>query len=198
MVKILVINKLKIMNKNIILIIVLVIVLTLGLYCLSTYNSLVTLNVSADTQWKQIETQYQRRFDLIPNLVESAKGVMKQEQAVFTAIADARTRYSGAITTNDKVVAASQVESALGRLLVITENYPQLKSSEVVQSLMVDLEGSENRVSVERTRFNESVKTYNLKVMRFPSSIIAGIFGFGAREYFNATAGAENAPKVSF
>jgi LemA protein len=156
------------------------------------------LNVSADTQWKQIETQYQRRFDLIPNLVESAKGVMKQEQAVFTAIADARTRYSGAITTNDKVVAASQVESALGRLLVITENYPQLKSSEVVQSLMVDLEGSENRVSVERTRFNESVKTYNLKVMRFPSSIIAGIFGFGAREYFNATAGAENAPKVSF
>lgn len=186
------------MKKNIIIIVILAVVILLGLYALVTYNGLVTLNVSADTQWKQIETQYQRRFDLIPNLVESAKGVMKQEQAVFTAIADARTRYSGAVTTNEKVAAASQVESALGRLLVITENYPQLKSSETVQSLMTQLEGSENRISVERTRFNDSIKAYNLKVMRFPSSIVASIFGFGAREYFNATAGAEKAPEVKF
>ena len=127
-----------------------VIVVLVLIYGFSTYNSLVTLNVASDAQWKQVETQYQRRFDLIPNLVESTKGVMKQEQAVFTAIADARTHYAGATTPDQKAVAASQVESALGRLLVITENYPQLKSSDAVQALMVSLEGTENRVSVER------------------------------------------------
>ena len=175
-----------------------VIVVLVLIYGFSTYNSLVTLNVASDAQWKQVETQYQRRFDLIPNLVESTKGVMKQEQAVFTAIADARTHYAGATTPDQKAVAASQVESALGRLLVITENYPQLKSSDAVQALMVSLEGTENRVSVERMRYNESVQAYNLKVMRVPSSIIASMFGFGQRQYFNATAGAEQAPQVKF
>lgn len=185
------------MNKKALIIIVAIIVIV-GLYTVSTYNSLVTSNIAADTQWKQVESQYQRRFDLIPNVVESVKGVMKQEQAVFTAIADARTRYSGATSINDKALAASQVESALGRLLVITENYPQLKSSDTAQSLITELEGSENRVSVERMRFNDSVKAYNLKVMRFPSSIIASIFGFDSREYFNAVKGAELAPAVKF
>jgi len=180
------------------LIIIGVIVVLVILYGFGTYNSLVTLNVGADTQWKQVEARYQLRFDLIPNLVESAKGVMKQEQAVFTAIADARTHYAGATTPDQKAAAASQVESALGRLLVITENYPQLKSSETVQALMVSLEGTENRISVERMRFNESVQAYNLKVMRIPSSIIASIFGFSQRQYFNAAAGAENAPQVKF
>jgi LemA protein len=123
---------------------------------------------------------------------------MKQEQSVFDSIAEARTRYSGATTANEKAIAANQVESALGRLLVITENYPQLKSSDTAQSLIVELEGTENRVSTERMRFNEAVQSYNLKVMRFPSSIIAGLFGFDAREYFNATKGAENAPAVKF
>lgn len=179
-------------------IIILVILAILVIYVIGSYNSLVTLNVKADTQWKQVETQYQRRFDLIPNLVESAKGVMQQEQAIFTAIAEARTRYSGASSQNEKVLAANQVESALGRLLVITENYPQLKSSENVQSLMTQLEGTENRISVERMRFNESVQSYNLKVMRFPSSIIASIFGFETREAFKASSGAENAPAVKF
>lgn len=168
------------------------------LYGFSTYNGLVTLNVAADTQWKQVETQYQRRFDLIPNLVESTKGVMKQEQAVFTAISDARTHYAGATTPDQKAAAASQVEGALGRLLVITENYPQLKSSDTVQALMVSLEGTENRVSVERMRYNQSVQDYNLKVMRVPSSIVASMFGFTQRQYFNAAAGAENAPQVKF
>ena len=179
-------------------IIILAILAILVIYVIGSYNSLVTLNVTADTQWKQVETQYQRRFDLIPNLVESAKGVMQQEQAIFTAIAEARTRYSGASSANEKALAANQVESALGRLLVITENYPQLKSSENVQSLMTQLEGTENRISVERMRFNESVKSYNLKVMRFPSSIIASVFGFETREAFEASSGAENAPAVSF
>ncbi len=178
--------------------IILAVVIVIGLYTVVTYNSLVNLNITADTQWKQVETQYQRRFDLIPNLVESVKGAMKQEQAVFNAIAEARTRYSGASTANDKALAAGQVESALGRLLVVMENYPTLKSSEAVQSLMTQLEGTENRVSVERMRFNESIKSYNLKVIKFPSSMVASIFGFGEREYFNAVSGAENAPAVSF
>ncbi len=179
-------------------IIILAIVAVIVIYVIGSYNSFVTLNVAADTQWKQVETQYQRRFDLIPNLVESAKGVMKQEQSVFTAIAEARTRYSGASTPNEKALAASQVESALGRLLVITENYPQLKSSETVQSLMTQLEGTENRISVERMRFNESVQSYNLKVMRFPSSVIASVFGFKTREAFKAVSGSEVAPAVNF
>lgn len=180
------------------LIIVGIIVLIFVLYGVVTYNSLVTMNVSADTQWKQVETDYQRRFDLIPNLVESTKGVMKQEQAVFTAIADARTHYAGATTVEGKAKAASEVESALGRLLVITENYPQLKSSDTVQTLMSNLEGTENRISVQRMRYNDAVKSYNLKVMRFPSSVIASIFGFSERSYFEANKGAENAPKVQF
>ena len=179
-------------------IIVIVIIVLVLLYGLVSYNSLVTLNVSADTQWKQVETQYQRRFDLIPNLVESTKGVMKQEQAVFDAIAQARTQYSGASSPDQKAAAAGQVESALGRLLVITENYPQLKSSENVQSLMAQIEGTENRVSVERMRFNTNVQDYNLKVMRFPSSVIASIFGFKSRQYFNSVPGSENAPQVKF
>lgn len=179
-------------------IIVIVIAVLIAIYAIATYNGLVTLGVSSDTQWKQVESQYQRRFDLIPNLVESVKGVMKQEQEVFTAIADARTRYSGATTPNEKAVAAGQVESALGRLLVITENYPALKSSETAQSLIAELAGTENRISTERMRFNDSVKSYNLKVMRFPSSIIASLFGFDVRAYFEATKGAENAPSVKF
>ena len=179
------------------IIIIAVVVITV-IYCLSTYNSLVTLNVNADTQWKQVETLYQRRFDLIPNLVESTKGVMKQEQAIFTAIADARTKYSGATTVDAKAKAAGEVENALGRLLVITENYPQLKSSDTVQTLMSQLEGSENRISVERMRFNENVQSYNLKVMRFPSSVVASVFGFDVRSYFEATKGSENAPAVKF
>lgn len=183
--------------KKVLIGIVIVIVLAV-IYGFSTYNSLVTLNVAADTQWKQVETQYQRRFDLIPNLVESVKGIMKQEQAVFTGIADARTKYSGAVTPEDKAAAANQVESALGRLLVITENYPELKSSETVQTLMSQLEGTENRISVERNRYNEAIQGYNLKVMRFPSSIIASMTGFHAREYFNSTPGSEVAPKVNF
>ncbi len=182
------------MKKGIIVIVVIVVLVLI--YGFTTYNSLVTSSVAADTQWKQVEVDYQRRFDLIPNLVGSVNKIMKQEQAVFTAIADARTHYAGAATTDEKAKAAGEVESALGRLLVITENYPELKSSETVQSLMSQLEGTENRIGVERSRYNKAVETYNLKVKRIPSSIIAAITGFDTREYFNAAAGAEIAPKV--
>ncbi len=180
------------------LLITIIVLVVIVLYGFSTYNSLITLNVNADTQWKQVETDYQRRFDLIPSLVESVKGVMKQEQAVFTAIADARTKYSGAVTADERAKAAGQVESALGRLLVITENYPQLKSSETMNTFMSQLEGTENRISVQRARFNDAIKAYNLKVKRIPSSIVAMIIGFDERSYFEASAGSENAPEVKF
>lgn len=185
------------MSKKILIGIV-VVVAVLVLYGFSAYNSLVTLSVNADAQWKQVEVDYQRRFDLIPGLVESVKGVMKQEQSVFTALAEARTRYSGASTVDAKAQAAGQVESAFARLLVISENYPELKSSNAMQSFMAQNEGTENRISVQRIRFNDVVKEYNLKVMRIPSSIIASMFGFRERSYFEATAGSEKAPEIKF
>jgi LemA protein len=177
---------------------ILVVVALVVLWGFSSYNGLVSLNEGVDSQWAQVETQYQRRFDLIPNLVESVKGIMKQETAIFTALAEARTRYSGATTVNEKAQAAGQVESALGRLLVVMENYPQLKSADTVQTLMAQIEGTENRVSTERGRFNEVVKNYNLQTKRFPGMIVAKIFGFGERAYFEAVEGSETAPKVSF
>lgn len=166
------------------------------LWGFASYNGLISLNESIDAQWAKVETQYQRRFDLIPNLVNSVKGVLTQEQKIFGDIAEARTRYGGAISPNDKAIAASQVEGALARLLVIMENYPQLQSSGNVRDLMTQLEGTENRISVERTRFNDIVRDYNVSVKRFPKNILASLFGFGERAYFEAANGAENAPKV--
>lgn len=182
--------------KNKIIIGFVVIVVLIGLWFMSSYNSMVKANLAVDTQWAQVETQYQRRFDLIPNLVESVKGMMKQEKDVFTAIADAREGYAGAKTVDEKVAATNKVESALGRLLMITENYPQLSSSETVKNLMTQLEGTENRVSVERTRFNDTVGLFNTHIVTFPSNIVASIFGFQKRAFFKAEDTAEKAPAV--
>lgn len=168
----------------------------LFLWAISAYNGLVTGNQSVDAQWAQVETQYQRRFDLIPNLVESVKGVLKQEQTIFKDIADARSRYAGATTVDEKSAAATSVESSLGRLLVIMENYPELKSDTTVVRLMDELAGTENRISVERRRFNETVSEYNLKVIRFPGSLLANLFGFKQRQFFQAQDGADTAPSV--
>lgn len=176
--------------------IVLAVVVILGGFLWSTYNSLVTLNEQADGQWAQVETQYQRRFDLIPNLVNSVKGSMTQEQKVFGDLAEARTKYSGALTPDEKAAAATQVEGALGRLLVVMENYPQLKSIDAVQTLMSQLEGAENRISVERKRFNDTLKEFNLRVKRFPGNFIAGMFRFSERAYFESTDAAAQAPEV--
>ena len=167
-----------------------------ALYIGGTYNSLVKGNEGVDTQWAQVESQYQRRFDLIPNLVESVKGVMEQEQEVFTALADARTRYSGAGTPDEKAVAATGLDSALSRLLVIMENYPQLRSVEVVQGLMAELAGSENRIATERQRYNEAVRDFNVSVKVFPRSFLAGLFGFAPRTMFEAVEGASVVPQV--
>ncbi len=182
------------MKKTILVVLALVVVV--GGYAWTSYNGFVSLSTGVDTQWAQVETVLQRRFDLIPNLVASVQGTMKQEKDVFGAISEARTRYAGAQTIDQKAAAATQVEGALGRLLVIMENYPQLTSGGTVRDLMVQLEGTENRISVERQRYNDSVGVMNVKVQRFPSNVMARLFGFGAREFFKASSGAENAPQV--
>lgn len=184
--------------KKIYIIGIVIVLVLIVLWGFSTYNGLVTSNEAVAGQWAQVETQYERRFALIPNLVSVAQGVMKQEQAIFNNLADARSRYSGAQSVDDKVRAAGEVEGALARLLVVVENYPQLKSSENMQILMSQLEGTENRVSVERMRFNDTVQNYNLKTKRFPSSIVASIAGFDERPYFEATEAAAQAPQVKF
>ncbi len=162
------------------------------------YNSLVTKSQAIDAQWSQVETQYQRRYDLIPNLVNSVKGMMQQEQTVFLAIADARTRYGAAQTVNDKAAAAGEVETALGRLLAVMENYPDLKSSQNVTQLMDELAGTENRISVERRRFNDLTREYNTQIKTFPTNMLAGMFGFSEKQYFQSVTGSETAPKVEF
>ena len=176
---------------------VIALVVIIGAYMGSVYNGLVKSNEGVDAEWAQVESQYQRRFDLVPNLVASVQGIMKQEQTVFTALADARTKYSGAITPDSKAAAASDFEGAFGRLLAVMENYPQLRSVETVQSLMAELAGTENRISVERMRYNEMVRDYNVSVKTFPRSMLAGMFGFSVRTMFEASVGAENAPQVN-
>lgn len=175
-----------------------VIILIGALYIGGAYNGLVTANEQVDTQWGQVESQYQRRMDLVPNLVNSVKGAMQQEETVFTAIADARTRYAGATTPDAKVAAAGEFESAFARLLVVMENYPELKSVDTVQGLMAELAGTENRIAVERMRYNEVVRDYNLRVKRFPGALVAGMFGFEPRALFEGAEGSETAPIVDF
>ncbi|MCX6005821.1 MAG: LemA family protein [Chloroflexi bacterium] len=175
---------------------VVVVGIIIAVSLMSMYNGLVTKSQAIDAQWAQVETQYQRRFDLIPNLVNSVKGMMKQEQAVFDAIAQARTQYGSATTVDAKAVAAGQVESALGRLLAIVENYPELKSSQNVTTLMDELAGTENRISVERQRYNELVKDYNTQIKTFPTNMLAGMFGFTEKQYFQSVSGAAQPPKV--
>lgn len=178
-------------------IIFLIVVVLVVLWAFGSYNGLVTAQEQVTNQWAQVETQYQRRYDLIPNVVNSVKGIMNQEQEIFLALAEARTKYGSAQGVSARAEAASEVESALSRLLVVVENYPQLRSSETVQSLIVELEGSENRISVERKRFNDDVKSYNLKIKTFPTKITASLFGFEPVAYFEAADGAEKAPTVN-
>lgn len=186
------------LQKNIKTVVVSIIVLLIVVWGISTYNSFINLNENITKQWAQVDNQLQRRYDLIPNLVSTVKGIAKQEQTVFGEIAEARTRYAGATTSDSKAGAATQMESALSRLLVIAENYPDLKSSKSFQDLMVSLEGTENRVAVERGKYNELVQSINARVKYFPSSIIAKIAGVHAREYFAVADSAKVNPKVDF
>ena len=162
------------------------------------YNSLVTGEEQIDARWAQVENQLQRRFDLIPNLVETAKGYAAHEEQVFTDIANARTKYGGASTVGEVADANNELTGALSRLLVITENYPNLKANQQFTQLMDELAGTENRLAVAREDYNEVVRTFNSDVRSFPGNLIAGMFGFEKKDYFEAVSGAETAPSVDF
>jgi len=192
----------------IVLAIAVVILIAIG----STYNSLVTMDQSVQSQWAQVQNQYQRRADLVPNLVATVKGAANFEKSTYIAVAQARASVGQlspqaiANAANDPKIMAqfSQAQnnlgSALSRLLVTVENYPQLKANENFQTLQSQLEGTENRISVERRRYNELAQAFNTKRNTFPTVMIAGIFGsrFNDKAYFQAAAGAEKAPQVNF
>ena len=162
-----------------------------------TYNRLVQANQQVNAAQAEVETQLQRRFDLIPNLVESTKAVLTQERTVFGDIAKARTQYAGTQPGSpERIEAANQYEGAIGRLLVIVENSPVLRSSETVQGLMRDLASTENQVAFARRGYNTAVQSYNTMVQTFPTNLLAGTFGFHPRPYFQAQPGAEQAPRV--
>lgn len=178
--------------------ILIVLVLISSAVISSSYNALVAEKVAAQTAQAQVEAQLQRRFDLIPNLVASVRGAQIQEQKVFDDIAMARAHYAGIPSgTPDKIQAANQLESAVGRLLVVIESYPDLRSTQTVQDLMTSLEGTENRISVARERYNEAVQQYNQHVQTFPTVIIANRFGFKPLPLFTSVSAAQQAPKVN-
>jgi LemA protein len=163
-----------------------------------SYNRFVTQEEAIKTQWSQVENQLQRRNDLIPNLVETTKGIAQQEKDVFGQIADSRAKMAGARTPEQTIQAANEQSAALGRLLVVVENYPQLRSSESFNRLMDELSGTENRIAVERMRYNERVQEYNVARRQFPSNVTASLFGFKEYPLFNAPPAAEQVPKVNF
>jgi LemA protein len=163
-----------------------------------SYNTFVSQEEGIKAQWAQVENQLQRRNDLIPNLVETVKGVAQQEKDVFGQIADSRAKLAGAQTPEQTIQAANEQSSALARLLVVIENYPQLRSNEQFARLMDELSGTENRIAVERMRYNERVQAYNTSRRQFPSNVTAGIFGFKEYPLFNAPPEAERVPKVDF
>lgn len=178
--------------------ILVVVALIFGGSLVSTRNELVTERQAVDGAWAQVDSALQRRADLIPNLVETVKGYAKQEQTVFRDIANARAALGGARNPDEKLQANAQISSALSRLLVIVENYPQLKSNESFNRLMDELAGTENRINVERRKYNEVVQKYNTDLQLFPKNIAATMFGFQPQPYFKADISARTAPSVKF
>lgn len=179
---------------------IVVVILIFALWLWSGFNGLVSGQELMKNKWADVQTQYQRRVDLVPNLVNTVKGAANFEQSTLTAIVEARSAWakSQSGSVNDQVKAAGNFDSALSRLLVTVEAYPQLKATESFRDLMTQLEGTENRVSVARRDFNDAVRGYNLAVRSFPSNIVASLFKFELSESFKAAEGAENAPKVDF
>jgi LemA protein len=187
---------------------IVVVVLGLVLWGVGTYNKIVGLDEGVQSGWSQVENQYQRRAELIPNLVETVKGFAAQEKAVLLGVTEARAKVSQITVTKEVLedpnafakfqAAQDQFSSAISRLLAISENYPQLKSNENFLALQNQLEGTENRIAVERRNFNLVVQTYNTAIRRFPGSMVAGFGGFREKQYFKAKEGADTAPQVKF
>ena len=176
-----------------------VLALLIILFIVGTYNSLVRLDNTVDNKWADVETQYQRRVDLIPNLVNTVKGYAAHEKDLFTKITELRSQWASARgNVQRQIQTANQIDSALSRLLLVAENYPDLKASTNFLALQDELAGTENRIAVARQRYNEAVKNLNIKTETFPSNMVANMFGFDEREYFEAIEGAEVAPTVEF
>lgn len=188
-------------------IIVIAVVVLLAIFCISSYNSMVSQDEAVGTAWSNVENQYQRRADLIPNLVNTVKGYAAHEKETFDAVVSARAKATQTTVSIDDLTpekmaayqrAQGEIGSALSRLLAVTENYPELKANENFKELQAQLEGTENRISVERRKFNETAREYNTSIRRFPKNIVASMFGFEKRPYFEAEEGSEKAPEVKF
>lgn len=196
------------MKKSTITLLIIVAVLAfIGLRLVSIYNGLVTLDEETNGKWAQVESAYQRRADLIPNLVNTVKGYADFEQETLTGVIEARSKATGVTVNADNLTpeaianfqaAQGQLSGALSRLLVSVERYPELKANQNFLALQSQLEGTENRIKIERDRFNESIKSYNSTIRKFPKNLIASSFGFEKKGYFEADSGSEKAPEVSF
>ena len=183
----------------IILVVLIIVALLVGSSFISRRNQMAIKREAVNAAWAQVDVVLQRRADLIPNLVETVKGFAQHEEEVFGEIAKARSAYLNAATPTDKIAANSQLEASLAKVLVLTENYPQLKSNENFLRLQDELAGTENRIAVERRRYNETVQDYNTYISLFPSSLIASMSGFTRNDaYFKTEPGARQAPKVNF
>ena len=197
--------------KTTLIVVGIILLIVFSLYgCVSSsYNSMVTADESVKAAWSQVENVYQRRFDLIPNLVNTVKGYAAHEEKVFTEIAEMRSRAGGVINVSDEVLnnpesfakfqkVQGELSGALQRLISVAENYPALQANENFRDLQSQLEGTENRIAVERKRFNEAVQAYNMQTRRFPQALLANMFGFREKSYFKADEQAASAPQVQF
>lgn len=165
---------------------------------IGSYNRMVALEQAVNQSQSDIDTQLQRRLDLVPNLVETVKGYAAQEKEILTAVAEARSKLAGSTTITERAEADNELSGALSRLLVVVENYPNLKSDQNFRDLSVALEGTENRINIARKDYNNIVGQYNTAIRRFPGSIVAGMFGFEQKPYYKAAQGAQEVPKVDF
>lgn len=187
-------------QRNLLIAVVVVIVIAFSMYTFvkGTYNTFVSLDETVKASWAQVENQLQRRYDLIPNLVETVKGFARQEKEVFIGVTEARSKVAGANNIPDKIKANNQLSGALSRLLLVVERYPDIKSNQNFMRLQDELAGTENRIAVERRRYNETVKTFNVKIRSFPQNLFAGIFGFTKAAFFEVPETAKAVPQVKF
>jgi LemA protein len=187
-------------KKTLIIVLAVIVFLAIAAYSFfaGNYNKFVRLDTAVKSSWAQVENQLQRRFDLIPNLVETVKGYAKQEKDVMVQVTEARAKVGGAGTVPDKIAANNQLSGALSRLMVVVEKYPDLKSNQNFMRLQDELAGTENRIAVERMRYNEAVQIYNQTIKSFPSNLLAGMYGFKDAAFFEAPKEAKEAVKVKF